>query len=447
MTRLAGDVAEPADAPLHKRFQSAVGAHLLLVPHSRIYDVAGLSSEDEAEFAALAQSLARLPAAETPMAAVPAPAPQSLSLNVSASCNLACAYCYAAQGGFAGAQPKPMAWAVAREAIDRLLARADPQAPITLGFLGGEPFVNRRLIHQAVAYAAAEGARRGLDVRFSVTTNGSLLEAEDRDLLRAHPFAVTVSIDGDAATQARQRPPAKGQGDGHGQLQAAVAPLLERPGRARINARATVTRQSLDLARAFDAIAALGFDDIGFAPLKSGPEKAGVLQADDWPAYLRHLTALARRELQGALRGEPVRLANFAVALKQLHRGASSPYPCGAGGGYFSVAANGDWYTCHRAIGDEAFRVGDSGHFDETKRLAFLRQRHVHAQSACRACWARYLCSGSCHQEADLRTDSFCGFVRGWLEFCLAAYCELSTLRPPFFAAASPTPVTEEELP
>jgi uncharacterized protein len=268
----------------------------------------------------------------------------------------------------------------------------------------------------------------------------------DRGMLRAHPFAVTVSIDGDAVTQARQRPLAAGLGNSLERLQAAITPLLERPGRAKINARATVTRFSLDMERSFDAIALLGFGDIGFAPLKLGPQTAGGLQEEDWPVYLDHLIRLARRELRGALQGAPVRLANFAVALKQLHRGASSPYPCGAGGGYFSVAANGDWYTCHRAIGVDAFHVGDSTQFYETKRLTFLHQQHVHAQSACRSCWARYLCSGACHQEATMRTDSFCGFVRGWLEFCLAAYCELSALWPSFFAVSQPTHITEEEL-
>jgi uncharacterized protein len=124
--------------------------------------------------------------------------------------------------------------------------------------------------------------------------------------------------------------------------------------------------------------------------------------------------------------GRPVRFTNFAVALKQIHRGASSPYPCGAGGGYFSVSANGDWYACHRAIGSPAYQMGNSQELDSGRRQDFLSARHVHSQSACRNCWARYLCSGGCHQEVSSRSDSSCGFIRGWLDFCLTAYCELS---------------------
>jgi uncharacterized protein len=434
--RTGGEVNDAPDVLLYKRFRSALGEHLLLTPHSRIYDLQGVGADAAADLDALLAALAQTPLAGdfTPLSAVVAPAPQSLSLNVSSSCNLACSYCYAGQGSFAGAQPKAMAWEVARAAVDRLLTQANPQVPITIGFLGGEPFVNRPLLHQVVNYAADTGAKRRLDIRFSVTTNGSLLQPQDLALLRAHRFAVTVSIDGDARTHEQQRPSANGDGGGYARLQTAIMPLLESPGHAQINARMTVTRVNLALEQAFDAIRALGFMDIGFAPLKSGLLESGVLRHEDWPIYLAQLTALARRELQNALRGEALCLANFAVALKQLYRGACSPYPCGAGGGYFSVAANGDWYTCHRAIGERSFHVGDNHSLDETKRLAFLHARHVHAQPACRACWARYLCSGACHQEAGLRTESFCGFVRGWLEFCLAAYCELAAFRPSFFS-------------
>jgi len=146
---------------------------------------------------------------------------------------------------------------------------------------------------------------------------------------------------------------------------------------------------------------------------------------------------VAQPELERAYRGESIRLTNLAVALKQLYRGASSPYPCGAGGGYFSVAANGDWYACHRAIGAPAYRMGNNAGLEPGRRIEFLTERHVHSQSACRQCWARYLCSGGCHQEASSRTDSSCGFIRGWLEFCLSAYCDLTQRRPEFFASAA----------
>ena len=424
--------ASPA-APSFRRFPSGAGEHVLIVRHSRIFDLpaeaAALFDSGSPEAHNLADVLGRSTEIEAPLEAVPMPAPQSLSLNVSSSCNLSCPYCYAGRGAFGGLQPEPMSWTVARDAVDRLLAGADPTAPITIGFLGGEPFVNRSLIHQTVPYAADAARRRGLDVRFSVTTNGTLLSAQDVELLRSHPFAVTVSIDGGAEVQNAQRPAASGK-DSFALLRAGTQALVDHPGQARLSARATVTRQRLALTDRFDSIRALGFPEVGFSPLRTGGDAQGALGGSDWPRYLDALTDLARQELGRALDGEPIRLTNLAVALKQLHRGASAPYPCGAGAGYFSVSSAGKWYACHRAIGSPTYELGDNRGLDEERRARFLTDRHVHAQTECGTCWARYLCSGGCHQEASARTDASCDFIRGWLDFCLAAYCELAERHP-----------------
>ncbi|MGH6908554.1 MAG: radical SAM protein [Phenylobacterium sp.] len=410
--------------PLTLRFKSDVGEHLFLSRHSRLYDLPPGAGEPSS---ALLEALSGPHAGEDPLDEISQPNPQSLSLNVSNACNLACGYCYAGRGAFEGRQPRGMTFEVARAAVDQLLKGAEPTAPITIGFMGGEPFVNRRLIHQVVAYAQA--AAGGLDVRHSVTTNATLLTPEDLDLLRSVPFAVTVSLDGGQEVHDAQRPTARGEGSWERAVQA-VRPLLMRPGQARVAARVTVTRDRLDLRAHFANLAAVGFTEIGFSPLRSAPDGAGAMTEDDWPLYLDEISALASEELGRLKAGAPLRLTNLAVALKQIHRGASSPYPCGAGGGYFSVAADGAWYACHRAIGEDAFRLGDNTGLDEARRLAFLRDRHVDGQTDCTGCWARYLCSGGCHHERDSRTGASCDFIRGWLQFCLKAYCELGPSNP-----------------
>jgi uncharacterized protein len=427
--RVAGD----AENPLFRRFTSRAGEHVLIVPYSRIFDLppelTPRFDAPDAEMGRLVAALATVAEGEEPLDLVPEPPPQAMSLNVSSACNLACTYCYADRGSFHGRQPDPMTPAVARDAVDRLLAGADPARPLTVGFLGGEPFVNRALIHDVVAYARGRGERLGLDVRFSVTTNATLLRPADLQLLRDHGFAVTVSLDGDAAVNDRRRPRRGGAGS-FAAVRRAIAPLLADPGRAKVAARATVGGDDFDLAGRFDAIRELGFGEVGFAPLKSS---AGAIEGDGWRRYLAALSDLARRELGGTLDGRPLALTNLAIALRQLHRGASAPYPCGAGGGYFSVSAQGRWYACHRAIGDPAYELGDNRGLDHDRRRQFLAARHVHAQTDCGACWARYLCAGGCHQEAARRSPQSCDFIRGWLEFCLAAYCELVERRPDYF--------------
>jgi uncharacterized protein len=436
MTAPLAVIPGDTSAPLFKVFHSALGEHLLVVPHSRIFDLPHDPNGDaDAQVlpASLLAALADTASGEVPLDHVVEPAPQSISLNVSSSCNLSCSYCYAARGSFQGAQPDPMPWEVARGAIDKLLCGADPLSPVTVGFLGGEPFVNRQLIQRAVEYAAEEGSKRGLDVRFSVTTNGTLLHEEDVELLRKHRFAVTVSVDGGEQIQNLQRPASGGKRGSYQMLFDATRSLLRNPGLAQVAARATVTRGEFNLGERFEAVLSIGFREMGFAPLRAAKADGDALRDEDWPRYLDAMVEIAKSELERAYQGVSIRLSNLAVALKQLHRGASSPYPCGAGGGYFSVAANGDWYACHRAIGSSTFRVGNNEALDLNQRREFLRDRHVHSQPACRQCWARYLCSGGCHQEASSRSNSSCGFIRGWLEFCLAAYCELSARRPEFF--------------
>ena len=113
------------------------------------------------------------------------------------------------------------------------------------------------------------------------------------------------------------------------------------------------------------------------------------------------------------------------------------PYPCSAGGGYFSVSSDGNWFACHRAIGNQAYHMGDNSGLDSARRSEFLKVRHVDAHVECRRCWARYLCAGGCHQEAAARTTSSCDFIRGWLEHCVRIYGELLEKRPDLLAQFS----------
>lgn len=443
-------VAAPPLMPTYRRFRSSLGEHLLVVPHSRIFDLPAdwldndLSLSEDA--LRMIEALGLPSQHEVALDEVPLPPVRSLSLNVSSSCNLACSYCYAGRGNFAGKQATVMEWPVARQAVDRLLDAATPGERSTIGFLGGEPFVNRGLIRLVVEYGAAKAKAMGVPLEFSVTTNGTLLTEEDHELLRSHPFAVTVSVDGARQIQQAQRPfhnQTVRERSSWDALTAAVSPLLADPGFARIGARATVSRSGMDLETSFKSILSIGFSEVGFSPLRRSADPNQSMIDADWPVYLDAMRGLAQGEFDRALRGDSIRLTNFAVAMRQLHRGWSAPYSCGAGGGYFSVASDGAWYACHRAVGDPAYRMGDNSALDASARKQFLIARHVHAQTDCNQCWARYLCSGGCHQEASARRPASCDFIRDWLMFCLSAYCELSAQVPEWFASTAFPPSEE----
>jgi uncharacterized protein len=361
--------------------------------------------------------------------------PTALSLNIAQSCNLACVYCYADQGRFGGS-PRIMTEPVAFAAIDAFLANSDG-APLTLGFIGGEPFLARDLLHACVRRAAIAAAGHGLDLRFSVTTNGTLLTEDDRILLRQHPFAVTVSIDGGRSVHDRQRPDRAGHGSFAAVL-AGVGPLLREPDRARLSARVTIGRDNLGVAERIAELTHLGFRDVGVSPLRTAPDPSLILREGDWRHFLGAMIEAADIEWQRVREGAAPRFANLWIALKEIHRGSAKPLPCGAALSYVSLDVEGRYHTCHRTIGDARFALGSlATGLDDAAREAFLSARLVDRQEPCRECWARYLCGGGCHAEVVSAGRTGCDYIRGWLEYCLVRYDDVIRQRPELIEEAS----------
>ena len=415
-------------APAWHPFRSRLGEHVLVLQGSQILDLPPGTDAADLDPAELDPYLAH--GAGLGLGRVPEVAPQGMSLNLTSGCNLGCRYCYADRGRFGGAQRGAMCAATAEAAVDALFAGCDPTAPVTVGFLGGEPFLRAELLHHVVEYAEGRAAERHLQVGFSVTTNGTRLRPVDHALVRARPFAVTVSIDGGRRVHDRLRHDLLGRGTFDDVL-AAVGPLLADPGAATVSARATVTADDLDLAGRYDDLTAAGFRQIGFSPVRLG---FGALGDADWPRWTAASITLGERALADLRAGRETGFDNFTTALRRLHAGSSSPFPCGAGGGYASVSTEGRWYACHRAVGNEEYALGDRATpVDPRRQRTFLTLRHVERIEPCSGCWARYLCSGGCHQEASARTDASCTAIRSWLDFCLDAYCVVSAERPDWF--------------
>jgi uncharacterized protein len=358
---------------------------------------------------------------------------RAISLAVAQKCNLGCTYCYAQQGDFGGAA-KNMPLQVAQNAIDLLFRDAARGEKVNVAFLGGEPLINRAVIRAATAHALLRANESGVQPSFSITTNGTLVDESDADFFEEHGFAVTVSIDGIGAAHDAQRPFRGGRGSFDAVI-SNVAPLLARQRKMQVSARVTVTPRNLALRETLDGLLALGFHGVGFSPMLAAPDAAGEMHAADLRRMLDAMIECGDEYRRRALAGERYAFANIANALREIHRGTHRPYPCGAGAGYLGVSADGDLAACHRFVGDDTGAMGDvRGGVDRERQSRWLAERHVARQEPCRACWARYMCSGGCHHEVIHRGRPACDYIRGWLHYCLETYVELLAARPEMFA-------------
>ena len=362
------------------------------------------------------------------------PPVRALSLAVAQKCNLGCSYCYAQGGSFGGAATS-MQLQTALDSVDLLFSDVHAGERVNLTFLGGEPLLNRPVIHAATRRARQVADDRGVRVTFSITTNGTQLEAADADFFEEHGFAVTVSLDGLGAVHDRLRPYRSGRGSFDRVLERVVV-LLERQRRMQVSARVTVTPQNLDLKETLDAFVGLGFHSIGFSPLLRAPNGADELDGDGLAAMLDAMVRCGTEFERRVVAGERYPFANAVNAMREIHRGTHRPYPCGAGAGYLGVSAEGALAACHRFVGDEQGALGDvTSGVDRARQARWLSERHVHHQEPCRSCWARYMCGGGCHHEVIARDRPACGYIRGWLHWCIGAYARLSRKRPDYFAA------------
>jgi len=436
------ELSAPLSAQAHL-VDSGDGLHLLVPNGSRLYDIDAATyaqlddmrrSGDEGQLRELLQRLGVDAPRYVEDAAPQEPPVRALSLAVAQKCNLGCTYCYA-QGGSFGGPATSMELSTALASVDLLFGDVAPGERVNLSFLGGEPLMNRPVIHAATDRARAIAADRGVDVTFSITTNGTQLTADDGDFFEEHGFAVTVSLDGVGAVHDQLRPFRGGRGS-FSQVIERVAPLLERQRRMQVSARVTVTPANLELKETLDSFVALGFHSVGFSPLLRSPNGNHELGSTELAAMLDGMVACGAEFERRVVAGERYPFANAVNAMREIHRGTHRPYPCGAGAGYLGVSASGELAACHRFVGDDDGALGDIvDGVDRERQARWLRERHVHRQEPCRSCWARYMCGGGCHHEVIARGRPACDYIRGWLHWCLGAYARLAERRPDYFTA------------
>ncbi|MDB2439457.1 radical SAM protein [Hellea sp.] len=351
---------------------------------------------------------------------------KAISLAVAQKCNLGCSYCYAEQGSFGG-NSEHMLPSVAKASIDRLINQSQAGEAVTLAFMGGEPLTNCKTLHASCEYAAQQAAKREVPIGFTMTTNATLIKPEDIALFQKYKFTLTVSIDGLKEENDALRPFLSGKGS-FDRLSKNIKALLATENRVfRVLARVTVTPKNTNLPYIMPGLLAMGFDQIMFSPMLSSPSGRDQMQAEDLDKLLDQLILCGEAFYAALEKGKILPLANVTTMLARIHNYKREQYPCGAGGGYMGVSAKGELYACHRFVDDEAGHMGDiSSGVDLDKQSSWLAQRNLQSQSPCTTCWARYLCSGSCHYETIKRGRPACDYIRGWAYHCLALYTRIS---------------------
>ncbi|RLB03864.1 MAG: hypothetical protein DRG59_11085 [Deltaproteobacteria bacterium] len=360
---------------------------------------------------------------------------QTLVLHLTDFCNLGCVYCYHDQWESPATQKKRMPFHVGKKAVDFALEHSNNYGRVLLVFFGGEPLLELDLIKSIADYAVREGERRGIEVEFSMTTNGTLLTQEAIDVICRCNMGITVSIDGFPEVQNRNRPFRDGR-PSYDIVVGNVKKLLEVTKRP-VVARVTVTRNPENLQRILEHLLELGFTEVGFSPVTSGAS-GYKLDKEEMTTLLAQFKVLSKRFLQSIERREFFGFSNIIDLIVTLHQGELMDYPCGAGLSLFAVNPEGRLFVCQRFINQADFCVGDiSNGFDLEKLLEFRKQVHISQKKECVDCWVRTICTGGCYHEACLREGDFampnihyCEWIRDRTKVGLETYVRIAADSP-----------------
>ena len=316
---------------------------------------------------------------------------KALCLHVSHDCNLRCQYCFASTGDF-GTGRKIMDIETAKRAIDFVIQRSGSRRNIEVDFFGGEPLMAMDTVKATVAYARSIEKKAGKCFRFTITTNGVLLDDENIDYINREMSNAVLSLDGRPQVNDRMRKTVNGKGS-YEVIVPKFQKLVAGRGTKDYYLRGTVTHYNLDFAEDVMHMADLGFRNVSVEPVV-GEETCGyALKDEDLPVVLEQYEKLAEKLKDRT----DVNFFHFNVDLAQGPCVIKRLRGCGAGCEYVAVTPEGDIYPCHQFVGNPAYKIGSlsDGSFDMelSHRFSCL---NIYTREECRDCWARFYCSGGC---------------------------------------------------
>ena len=336
---------------------------------------------------------------------------KALCLHVAHSCNLNCSYCFASQGKYHGDRAL-MSFEVGRQALDFLIAHSGSRRNLEVDFFCGEPLMNFDVVRQLVAYARSVEKEHGKRFRFTLTTNGMLIDDEVIDFANRECANVVLSLDGRKEVHDRFRVDYAGNGSWE-RIVPKFQKLVEARGGKNYYMRGTFTHYNPDFLKDIQVMLDLGFNELSMEPVVCAADDPSALTEADLPVVMAQYEDLARLLVRRRREGRPFTFYHYMIDLS----GGPCVYKrisgCGSGTEYMAVTPWGDLYPCHQFVGEEKFKLGDIWKgVDNTAVQEDFAACNVYAREECRSCWARLYCSGGCAANAYHATGSVRGVYK-----------------------------------
>ncbi|MCI9121658.1 MAG: thioether cross-link-forming SCIFF peptide maturase [Oscillibacter sp.] len=339
---------------------------------------------------------------------------KALCLHVAHTCNLNCSYCFASQGNYHGpdgghGSRALMSFETGKRALDFLVEHSGSRTNLEVDFFGGEPLMNWQVVKDLVAYARTQEKPHHKKFRFTLTTNGMLIDDDVIDFANREMDNVVLSLDGRKEIHDALRVDYAGNGS-YDRIVPRFQRLVQARGGTRYYMRGTFTHRNPDFTKDLFHMADLGFTELSMEPVVCAPGDPAALTAEDLEIVMEQYEILANEMLKRRKEGRPITFYHYMLDLT----GGPCVYKrisgCGSGTEYMAVTPWGDLYPCHQFVGEEAYKLGDvwTGVTNSALREEF-RACNAYARPACASCWAKLYCSGGCAANAYHASGSIRG--------------------------------------
>ncbi|MBQ2758610.1 MAG: thioether cross-link-forming SCIFF peptide maturase [Clostridia bacterium] len=337
---------------------------------------------------------------------------KALCLHIAHTCNLNCSYCFASQGKYHG-ERSLMSEEVAKRAMDFLIENSGSRTNLEVDFFGGEPLMNFDVVKKTVEYARKREKETGKNFRFTLTTNGVLIDDDVIDFANREMSNVVLSLDGRKEVHDRFRVDYAGNGSWE-KIVPKFQKLVEAREHKNYYMRGTFTHHNPDFLKDIEQMLDLGFTELSMEPVVCAPGDESALTDEDFPVVVEQYEKLAELMLKRHKEGKPFTFYHYMIDLKGgpcIYKRISG---CGSGTEYMAVTPWGDLYPCHQFVGEEKFKLGDIFNgVDNTAIQDEFLSCNVYSREECKTCWARLYCSGGCAANAYHATGS----VKGVYEY------------------------------